>query len=92
MPRADAPPCAFEIVILILWSRLGTPFPERTELGEYHGIEVVQRAHEIIRSRDDDRPRKNNVAALQVAPFFPLAFGRGNSKGCYGPLPLAGIR
>ena len=28
--NAVEPPSAFDIVVLILWSRLGTPLPERT--------------------------------------------------------------
>jgi tetratricopeptide (TPR) repeat protein len=33
------PPSAFDIVILILWSRLGTPLPEKTEVREYKGLD-----------------------------------------------------
>jgi WD40 repeat protein len=33
------PPSAFDIVVLILWSRLGTPLPERTSVREYRGID-----------------------------------------------------
>ena len=33
------PPSAFDIVILILWSRLGTHLPERTGAREYRGID-----------------------------------------------------
>ena len=33
------PPSAFDIVVLILWSRLGTPLPERTAVREYRGID-----------------------------------------------------
>ena len=29
------PPSAFDIVVLIVWSRLGTPLPERTKVREY---------------------------------------------------------
>ena len=32
-------PSAFDIVVLILWSRLGTPLPEKTSLREYRGID-----------------------------------------------------
>ena len=32
-------PSAFDIVGLILWSRLGTPLPEKTSLREYRGID-----------------------------------------------------
>jgi hypothetical protein len=32
-------PSAFDIVVLILWSRLGTPLPETTLEREYHGID-----------------------------------------------------
>lgn len=32
-------PSKFDIVVLILWSRLGTPLPERTDLREYRGID-----------------------------------------------------
>ncbi len=33
------PPSAFDIVVLILWSRLGSPLPERTMVREYRGID-----------------------------------------------------
>jgi WD40 repeat protein len=33
------PPSAFDIVVLIVWSRLGTPLPERTRVREYRGID-----------------------------------------------------
>ena len=33
------PPSAFDIVILVLWSRLGTPLPERTMRREYRGMD-----------------------------------------------------
>jgi tetratricopeptide (TPR) repeat protein/energy-coupling factor transporter ATP-binding protein EcfA2 len=33
------PPSKTDIVIVILWSRLGTPLPERTEVREYRGID-----------------------------------------------------
>jgi WD40 repeat protein/TPR repeat protein len=33
------PPSAFDIVVLILWSRLGTLLPERTTVREYRGID-----------------------------------------------------
>jgi WD40 repeat protein/energy-coupling factor transporter ATP-binding protein EcfA2 len=36
---AIEPPSAFDIVILILWSRLGTPLPEKTDEREYRGID-----------------------------------------------------
>jgi WD40 repeat protein len=36
---AIEPPSAFDIVVLILWSRLGTPLPERTAEREYRGID-----------------------------------------------------
>jgi WD40 repeat protein len=36
---AIEPPSAFDIVVLILWSRLGTPLPERTKQREYRGID-----------------------------------------------------
>jgi hypothetical protein len=32
-------PSAFDIVVLILWSRLGTPLPEKTAEREYRGID-----------------------------------------------------
>jgi hypothetical protein len=32
-------PSAFDVVVLILWSRLGTPLPERTGEREYRGID-----------------------------------------------------
>ena len=31
------PPSAFEVVVLILWSRLGTPLPEHTPVRDYRG-------------------------------------------------------
>jgi WD40 repeat protein len=36
---AIAPPSASDIVILILWSRLGTPLPEKTATREYRGLD-----------------------------------------------------
>jgi hypothetical protein len=36
---AIEPPSAFDIVLLILWSRLGTPLPEKTAAREYRGID-----------------------------------------------------
>jgi len=36
---AIEPPSAFDIVVLILWSRLGTLLPEKTAEREYHGID-----------------------------------------------------
>ena len=36
---AIEPPSAFDIVVLILWSRLGTPLPEETAVREYRGID-----------------------------------------------------
>jgi tetratricopeptide (TPR) repeat protein len=36
---ALAPPSESDIVILILWSRLGTPLPEKTAVREYRGID-----------------------------------------------------
>jgi tetratricopeptide (TPR) repeat protein len=36
---AIEPPSAFDIVVLILWSRLGTPLPRRTTEREYRGID-----------------------------------------------------
>jgi hypothetical protein len=36
---AIEPPSAFDIVVLILWSRLGMPLPEKTAEREYRGID-----------------------------------------------------
>ncbi len=33
------PPSAFDVVVLIVWSRLGTPMPERTAVREYRGLD-----------------------------------------------------
>lgn len=33
------PPSAFDVVVLIVWSRLGTSLPERTGVREYRGID-----------------------------------------------------
>src|ERR1700689_784790 len=33
------PPSAFDIVVLIVWSRLGTLLPERTSVREHRGID-----------------------------------------------------
>jgi hypothetical protein len=33
------PPSKFDIVIMIVWSRLGVPLPERTDVREYRGID-----------------------------------------------------
>jgi hypothetical protein len=34
------PPSAFDVVVLIVWSRLGTSLPERTVVREYRGIDA----------------------------------------------------
>jgi hypothetical protein len=36
---AIEPPSKCDIVILVLWSRLGTPLPEKTDVREYRGID-----------------------------------------------------
>jgi hypothetical protein len=36
---AVEPPSKFDIVVMILWSRLGTPLPEKTAEREYRGID-----------------------------------------------------
>lgn len=36
---AIEPPNAFDVVVLILWARLGTPLPEKTALRDYRGID-----------------------------------------------------
>ena len=36
---AIEPPSYFDVVVLILWSRLGTPLPEKTAEREYRGID-----------------------------------------------------
>lgn len=36
---AIEPPSDFDIVVLVLWSRLGTPLPEKTAEREYRGID-----------------------------------------------------
>src|SRR5580700_5572499 len=36
---AIEPPSEFDIVVLVLWSRLGTPLPEKTAEREYRGID-----------------------------------------------------
>ena len=36
---AIEPPSASDIVLMILWSRLGTPLPEKTAAREYHGLD-----------------------------------------------------
>src|SRR5262245_45685594 len=36
---AIVPPAQTDVVVLILWSRLGTPLPERTERQLYRGID-----------------------------------------------------
>ncbi len=33
------PPSAFDVVVLIVWSRLGTPMPQRTNVREYRGMD-----------------------------------------------------
>jgi tetratricopeptide (TPR) repeat protein len=33
------PPSAFDVVVLIVWSRLGTPLPQRTAVREYRGMD-----------------------------------------------------
>ena len=41
---AIEPPSTFDIVVLILWSRLGTPLPEKTAGREYRGLDGVLRS------------------------------------------------
>src|SRR3954447_2054872 len=36
---AIEPPSAADVVVLILWSRLGTPLPEKTGMREYRGLD-----------------------------------------------------
>jgi energy-coupling factor transporter ATP-binding protein EcfA2 len=36
---AIEPPSDYDIVVLVLWSRLGTPLPEKTAIREYRGID-----------------------------------------------------
>ena len=36
---AIEPPSSFDVVVLIVWSRLGTPLPEHTTMREYRGID-----------------------------------------------------
>ena len=33
------PPSSFDVVVLIVWSRLGTSLPEKTGVREYRGID-----------------------------------------------------
>jgi WD40 repeat protein len=85
------PPSAFDIVILILWSRLGTPLPEKTQLRAYSGIdgrapvtgtewEFEDALKEAQRRGAPDILAFRNVSPALIATFDPTEQARSLSQ------------
>jgi hypothetical protein len=88
---AIEPPSAFDIVVLILWSRLGTPLPERTATREYRGIDgrapvtgtewEYEEALGAARERGaPDLLAFRNISAAPIDPRDPEARARSNAQ------------
>jgi WD40 repeat protein len=84
---AIEPPSTFDIVVLILWSRLGTRLPEKTSLREYRGIDnrapvtgtewEYEEALEAARTRGaPDLLAFRNVSSAPIDPRDPDARNR----------------
>jgi tetratricopeptide (TPR) repeat protein len=73
------PPSDADIMVLILWSRLGTPLPERTAKREYRGIDgrapVTGTEWEFEQALEAQRQR-DGVPALLVYRKFTDGFAR----------------
>ena len=73
------PPSDADIMVLILWSRLGTPLPERTAKREYRGIDgrapVTGTEWEFEQALEAQRLR-DGVPALLVYRKFTDGFAR----------------
>jgi len=88
---AIEPPSAFDIVILILWSRLGTPLPEKTAMRSYRGIDdrapvtgtewEYEEALKAARNRNaPDMLAFRNIRPAPVDPLDPAARARSNAQ------------
>src|SRR5882724_6820296 len=84
---AIEPPSTFDIVVLILWSRLGTRLPEKTSLREYRGIDdrapvtgtewEYEEALKAARSRGaPDLLAFRNISSAPIDPRDPDARNR----------------
>ena len=62
------PPSEFDIVVLILWSRLGTPLPAHTSVREYHGSDgrTPVTGTELEYEEARTRAERDSVPALLV--------------------------
>jgi tetratricopeptide (TPR) repeat protein len=88
---AIEPPSAFDIVVLILWSRLGTPLPEKTAAREYRGIDgrapVTGTEWEFEEALKAAREKKapdllafRNISAAPMDTRDPDARARSNAQ------------
>jgi WD40 repeat protein len=84
-------PSAFDIVVLILWSRLGTPLPEKTQQREYRGIDgrvpvtgtewEYEEALAAARAKGaPDLLAFRNIRAAPVETLDPAARARSNAQ------------
>ena len=85
------PPSSFDIVVLILWSRLGTPLPEKTAEREYRGIDgrtpltgtewEFEEALKVARKRNlPDLLAFRNISAAPVDTLDTEARARSNAQ------------
>jgi hypothetical protein len=88
---AIEPPSAFDIVVLIVWSRLGTPLPEKTAEREYRGIDgrapvtgTEWEYEEALKaSREKSAPDLlafRNISLAPIDPRVPEARARSNAQ------------
>jgi WD40 repeat protein len=88
---AIEPPSAFDIVVLIIWSRLGTPLPEKTAKREYRGIDdrapVTGTEWEYEEALKAARERKapdllafRNVSPAPIDPLSADARAKSNAQ------------
>ena len=82
---AVEPPSAFHIVVMILWSRLGTPLPEKTAEREYRGID----GRAPVTGTGWEYEEALAVAREKRAPDL-LAF-RNISPAMPSPKPIQGV-
>src|SRR6516162_10133194 len=88
---AIEPPSAFDIVVLIVWSRLGTPLPEKTAEREYRGIDgrapvtgtewEYEEALKVAREKGaPDLLAFRNISPAPIDPRDPDARARSNAQ------------
>ena len=73
------PPSTADIVVLILWSRLGTPLPARTKLREYKGLDgrvPVTGTEWEFEQAIEARERRKGVPDLLVYRKFTEGFAQ----------------